>query len=138
MKNSKKLTQEQIARKAGISQPAVAKKFAKFCAEGAAMDMSNQTPEYRKSAAKLMAEKARQAKRENDLAEGSLHRNDDCDRANMEHGQQGRSELLNLGNKLAPVLENLPAREIKNELDRWANETLTAWADWAAERRSVK
>ena len=100
--------------------------------------MSNQTPEYRKSAAKLMAEKARQAKRENDLAEGSLHRNDDCDRANMEHGQQGRSELLNLGNKLAPVLANLPAREIKNELDRWANETLTAWADWAAERRSVK
>lgn len=138
MKKPKRITQAQIAKKQGISQPAVAKKFAKFCEEGAEMDMSKQTPEYRKSAAKLMAEKARQAKRENDLAEGTLHRNDDCDRANMEAGARVRADLLNAGNKLAPLLANISAREIKAELDRWARETLTAWGDWEEKRMAEK
>jgi hypothetical protein len=131
MKKIKQLTQEQIARKAGISQPAVAKKFAKFCAEGAAMDMSNQTPEYRKSAAKLIAEKARAAKRENDLAEGKLHRNDECERGKREAGQMIRTSMQNAGNELAPFLANVSPREAKRILDDWGDRTLTAWADWA-------
>jgi hypothetical protein len=46
--------------------------------------------------------------------------------------------LLNAGNKLAPLLANISAREIKAELDRWARETLTAWGDWEEKRMAEK
>jgi hypothetical protein len=32
------------------------------------------------------------------------------------------------------MLANLDARAIKSELDRWAAELLSQWADWAEER----
>jgi hypothetical protein len=52
----------------------------------------------------------------------------------VEHGSQVRARLLNAGNELGPMLANLDARAIKSELDRWAAELLTQWADWAEER----
>jgi CRP-like cAMP-binding protein len=135
-----KKTQAEIAKEEGCSQQSISRSLAKFRAEGKAMDKNNQSPDYRLSAALLKSEQAREAKRENDLEEGKLHRSDDCDRARTEEAAIIRAELLNLGNKLAPELSDDPdgARRAKDILDRWAHETLTSWAAWANGKRVKK
>ena len=130
----KKITVEQMARDQGVSPSTIEKNLKRLRAQNKRLDLANPPPDLSDARARLATAQAEKQETDNLIRNGTLHRNDDCDRANMEHGQQVRSELLNLGNKLAPLLANLPAREIKNELDRWANETLTAWAAWAEKR----
>jgi phage terminase Nu1 subunit (DNA packaging protein) len=82
----------------------------------------------------LAAAQAEKQEVENRVRSGQLLERDDVHRANVEHGSQVRARLLNAGNELGPMLANLDARAIKSELDRWAAELLSQWADWAEER----
>ncbi len=78
--------------------------------------------------------KAERQEADNRFRAGQLVERDDVHRANVEHGAQVRGRLLNMGNELGPALANLDARQIKAELDRWATDVLTQWANWAEDR----
>ena len=150
-KSKKCETQADMAKKRGVSEAAISKAkrrhfgnrkvdaetLEKTLDAGRRMDKANPPPDYMEARARLTDEQAREAKRENDLEEGKLHRDDDCDRARMEEAQIIRAELLNLGNKLAPELGETAdqQRRCKVVLDRWADETLTGWAAWANGKR---
>jgi phage terminase Nu1 subunit (DNA packaging protein) len=98
------------------------------------MDNAAPPPDLLESRARLTAAQAEKQEVENKVRAGQLVERDDVHRANVEHGAQVRGRLLNLGNELGPLLANLDARQIKSELDRWAAELLTQWADWAEDR----
>jgi phage terminase Nu1 subunit (DNA packaging protein) len=134
-------TQTARAKKAGRSQPAQSKAERRArrqldaqMAVNKRMDNAAPPPDLLESRARLTAAQAEKQEVENKVRAGQLVERDDVHRANVEHGAQVRGRLLNLGNELGPLLANLDARQIKSELDRWAAELLTQWADWAEDR----
>jgi phage terminase Nu1 subunit (DNA packaging protein) len=134
-------TQTARAKKAGRSQPAQSKAERRArrqldaqMAVNKRMDNAAPPPDLLESRARLTAAQAEKQEVENKARAGQLVERDDVHRANVEHGAQVRGRLLNLGNELGPLLANLDARQIKSELDRWAAELLTQWADWAEDR----
>ena len=134
-------TQTARAKKAGRSQPAQSKAERRArrqldaqMAVNKRMDNAAPPPDLLESRARLTAAQAEKQEVENKVRAGQLVERDEVHRANVEHGAQVRGRLLNLGNELGPLLANLDARQIKSELDRWAAELLTQWADWAEDR----
>jgi phage terminase Nu1 subunit (DNA packaging protein) len=123
-----------LAAERGVSRQAVEKQFRKFREAGWRADLANPPPDLTASKARLAAAQAEKQEVENRVRSGQLLERDDVHRANVEHGSQVRARLLNAGNELGPMLSGLDARAIKSELDRWAAELLTQWADWAEER----
>jgi hypothetical protein len=79
--------------------------------------------------------KAIEKERQNRLADSILMPRDTHLRIVMDHGRRARTDLLNAGNELGPMLVGLNARQIKTELDLWTNRTLTRWADWADQQQ---
>ena len=138
----KRDTQIERAKKAGRSQPAQSlaerKAIAEVMARNKRLDNNNPPPDLADARARLAAAQAEKQETDNLLRSGKIHNNDDCDRANNEHGNHVRTALMNAGNQLATALVGLDARSIKIELDRWATESLESFGKWASERHTDK
>ena len=138
----KRDTQIERAKKAGRSQPAQSlaerKAIAEVMARNKRLDNNNPPPDLADARARLAAAQAEKQETDNLIRGGKIHNNDDCDRANNEHGNHVRTALMNAGNQLATALVGLDARSIKIELDRWAIESLESFGKWASERHTDK
>ena len=79
----------------------------------------------------LALEQCEKIRLENEKTRGNLVSAGDVDLNAAESGAVIRGEILNLGNKLAGKLAKRDAVAIKEIIDSWAFETLTAWAKMA-------